>query len=240
MNNIFLLFKVIKCNDTHCCDQKHLELINKFYSDIVCSLLQPSKDVLGSFCHHRSFHPIPGWNDSVKLAHIKARTSYLSCVKKAWPKNGEILTRMKSTQKQFKYELRRYKRLKDQKSADVLAKVFHSDTSSKAFCTVKKHQRKSCKILQTSKTPTAMIKELAAVFLTVWQNIKKLKKSCPLPAAVRGASGSQKIAEMWKNHFSNLLNSVENDEYKEFVYNNITWKNSYMNLSQYMCDVNTI
>ena len=112
---------------------------------------------------------------------------------------------MKS-RKQFKYELRRCKRLKDQKSADALAKVFHSDTSFKAF----------------------------------WQNIKKLKKSCPLPAAVGGASGSQKIAEMWKNHFSNLLNSVENDEYKEFVYNNITCKNSYMNSSQYMCDVSTI
>ena len=59
-------------------------------------------------------------------------------------------------------------------------------------------------------------------------------------AAVGGASGSQKIAEMWKNHFSNLLNSVQNDEYKEFVYNNITCKNIYMNSSQYMGDVSTI
>ena len=136
----------------------------------------------------------------MKLAHIRARTSYLSWVKKGRPKNGEILTRMKSTRKQFKYELRRCKRLKDQKSADALAKAFHSDTSSKAF----------------------------------WQNIKKLEKSSPLPAAVGGASESKKIAEMWKNHFSNLLNSVENDDYKEFVYNNITCKNSYMNSSQYM------
>ena len=90
---------------------------------------------------------------------------------------------MKSTRKQFKHELRRCKRLKDQTSADVLAKEFHSDTSSKAF----------------------------------WQNIKKLKKSSPLPAAVGGASGSQKTAEAWKNHFSNLLNFVGNDKYKEFV-----------------------
>ena len=198
---------------------KHLELINKFYSDIVYSLLQPSKDVLGSSCHHLSFHPIPCWNNSVKLAHIRARIFYLSWVKKGRPKYGEILTtrmkstrrqfkhtrRMKSTRRQFKYELRLCKRLKDQKSADALAKAFHSNTS-KAF----------------------------------WQNIKKLKKSCPLPAAVRGASGSQKIAEMWKNHFSNLLNSVESNEYKEFVYNNITCKNSYMNSSQYMCDVSII
>ena len=73
-----------------------------------------------------------------------------------------------------------------------------------------------------------------------WQNIKKLKKSSPLLAAVGDASGSQKIAEMWKNHFSNLLNSVGDNEYKEFVYNNITCKNSYMYSSQYMCDVNTI
>ena len=131
MNNIFFPFEGI--NDAHCCNQKHLELINKFYSDIVYSLLQPSKDVLGSSCHNRSFHPIPGWNDLVKLAHIRARTSYLSWVKKGRSKNGEILTRMKSTQKQFKYELRGCKRLKDQKSADALAKAFHSDTFSKAF-----------------------------------------------------------------------------------------------------------
>ena len=57
----------------------------------------------------------------------------------------------------------------------------------------------------------------------------------PLPAVVGGASGSQKIAEMWKNHFSNLLKSVAN-EYKEFFYNNITYKNSNTNLSQYICD----
>ena len=162
LNNIFLPFEVIKCNDAHCGDQKHLELINKFYSDILCGLLQPSKDVLGSSCHRLSFHPIPGWNDSVKLAHIRARTSYPSWVKKDRPKNGEILTRMKSTRKQFKYNLKRCKRLKDQKSADALAKTFHSDTSSKVF----------------------------------WQNIKKLKKSSPLPAAVGGVPGSQKTAEM--------------------------------------------
>ena len=100
-------------SNAHCYDKKHLEFINKFYSDIVYSLLQPSKDVLRSSCHDRSFHPTPGWNDSVKLAHIRARTSYLFWVKKGRPKNGEIRTRMKSTRKQLKYELRRCKRLRD-------------------------------------------------------------------------------------------------------------------------------
>ena len=42
--------------------------------------------------------------------------------------------------------------------------------------TVKKHQKKSCKIPQTSKTPTAMIKELAAVFLTVYSH----STQCPI------------------------------------------------------------
>ena len=77
LNNIFFPFEVIKCNDAHCCDQKHLKLNIKFYSDIVYSLLQPSKDVLGSSCHLLLFHPNPGWNDSVKLAHNRARNSYL-------------------------------------------------------------------------------------------------------------------------------------------------------------------
>ena len=56
-----------------------------------------------------------------------------SGLKKADQKNDEILTRMKSIQKKFKYELRRCKRLKDRKFADALAKAFHSDTSSKVF-----------------------------------------------------------------------------------------------------------
>ena len=73
LNNIFLSFDVIKCNDAHCCDQKHVELINNFYSDIVY-LLQPSKDALGFSCYRLSFYPIPGWSNSVKLAHIRART----------------------------------------------------------------------------------------------------------------------------------------------------------------------
>ena len=36
----------MKCNNAHCCDEKYLELINKFYSDIVYIFMQPSKDVL--------------------------------------------------------------------------------------------------------------------------------------------------------------------------------------------------
>ena len=176
LNNIFLPFDVMKCNDAHCCDYKHLELINKFYSGIVYNLLQPLKNVLGSSCHRVSFHPISGWNDSVKLVYIRARTFYLFWVEKDRTKSGKIVTQMKSTKKQFKYEFRRCKRLKYQKSADALAKAFYSDTSSKAF----------------------------------WQNIKKLKKSSPLLATDGGSSGSQKVAEMWKNHFSNLLYSVGN------------------------------
>ena len=69
LNNIFFPFEVIKCNDANCCDQKYLELINKFYSDIVYSLLQPSKDVRESSYDRLPFHPIPGWNNSVKLAY---------------------------------------------------------------------------------------------------------------------------------------------------------------------------
>ena len=48
--------------------------------------------------------------------------------------------------------------------------AFNSDVLSAdvGSYTVKKTSKKSCKILQTSKTPTAMIKELAAVFLTVY------------------------------------------------------------------------
>ena len=50
----------MKCNNAHCCDQKYLELIDKFYPNIVYIFLQPSKDVHGSSFHRVSFYPIPG------------------------------------------------------------------------------------------------------------------------------------------------------------------------------------
>ena len=168
--------------------------------------MQPSKDVFESSCHRLSFYPIPGWNDLVKLIHIRTRIFYLSWVKKGRPKNGEILTKIKSTRKQFKYELRRCKRLKDQKSAHALAKAFYSDTSSKAF----------------------------------WQNIKKFKKSSPLPAKLEVPQDPEKLRRCEKIISVTYLTLSEMMNIKSFVYNNITRKNSYTNLSQYMCDVNTI
>ena len=89
LNNIFLPFEVIKCNDTHCCDQKHLEFINKFYSDIAYSRLQPSKDVLESSFYRLSFHPILGWKNSVNwylleqelLIYLGLKKTYLKVMR---------------------------------------------------------------------------------------------------------------------------------------------------------------
>ncbi len=41
-----------------------------------------------------------------------------------------------------------------------------------------------------------------------WKDVAKINsKRVPLASTVGGASGSDNIAEMWKKHFSNIMNS---------------------------------
>ena len=51
-----------------------------------------------------------------------------------------------------------------------------------------------------------------------WNGIKQENnKHIPLSQNVNGATGSFEIAQMWKEHFNSLLNSVSNTKYKESV-----------------------
>ena len=52
---------------------------------------------------------------------------------------------------------------------------------------------------------------------TFWKEVRRLNSSSPLAPSVDGISGEAKIAGMWKDHFSNVLNSVNNTEKKDFV-----------------------
>ena len=52
---------------------------------------------------------------------------------------------------------------------------------------------------------------------TFWKEVRRLNSSSPLAPSVDGISGEAKIADMWKDHFSYILNSVNNTEKKYFV-----------------------
>ena len=50
-----------------------------------------------------------------------------------------------------------------------------------------------------------------------WKEVRKLNNDPPLAQSVGGVSGEDKIAAMWKNHFADVLNSVNNDSLKDDV-----------------------
>ena len=50
-----------------------------------------------------------------------------------------------------------------------------------------------------------------------WKEVRKLNSNPPLAQSVGSVSGEANIASMWKNHFSDILNSVNNDSSKNYV-----------------------
>ena len=42
-----------------------------------------------------------------------------------------------------------------------------------------------------------------------WKDVKRsLGSNCPLPTEIEGASGEEEIAELWRDHFETLFNSI--------------------------------
>ena len=66
----------------------------------------------------------------------------------------------------------------------------------------------------------------------MWRIVTKhYNKAIPLASTVgganaRGANDPQSIANIWKNHFENLLNSAKRNDYKEYVTTHIKSNNS--------------
>jgi len=50
-----------------------------------------------------------------------------------------------------------------------------------------------------------------------WKEVKRLNSSPPLAPSINGISGEENIANMWRDHFSEILNCVKNTECKELV-----------------------
>ena len=56
---------------------------------------------------------------------------------------------------------------------------------------------------------------------TFWKEVRKLNSNPPLAQAVGGVSGESNIAAMWKNHFADILNSVNDESLKDDVLNQL-------------------
>ena len=52
---------------------------------------------------------------------------------------------------------------------------------------------------------------------TFWKEVRKLNAEPPLPQSIGSVSGEQNVADMWKDHFSDILNSVGGEACKDNV-----------------------
>ena len=62
-----------------------------------------------------------------------------------------------------------------------------------------------------------------------WKEVKRLESSPPLAPSVNGTSSEENIANMWKHHFSGILNSVDNTDNKETVLEQFPLKATSLN-----------
>ena len=56
---------------------------------------------------------------------------------------------------------------------------------------------------------------------TFWKEVRKLNADPPLAQSIGSVSGEKNIANMWKDHFADILNSVDGDDCKEGVLNQL-------------------
>ena len=73
-----------------------------------------------------------------------------------------------------------------------------------------------------------------------WKSVNRSCSKNYLPATVGGAKGSKSIVKMWKNHYSSLLNSSNNDREKYFVNSHIRSIKYYKNLSNFTCTLDSL
>ena len=74
-----------------------------------------------------------------------------------------------------------------------------------------------------------------------WKSVRKLNVSkTPLTNTLDNVSGESNIAEKWKKHFSSILNSVSNCQYKGEVYDAVTETHFDTNMIVSVSDVKDV
>ena len=82
-----------------------------------------------------------------------------------------------------------------------------------------KYALRQCQNMEDTARADAMAKSLRTKDIKgFWTSVTKhYNKAIPLASTVGGANDPQSIANIWKNHFENLLNSAKRNDYKEYV-----------------------
>ena len=80
--------ELTSCDNPMCKKQKHIDMLEKFYTNIVEALTRAASEVLTNSPKQK--HNVPGWNKDVREKHKAARQAYLYWTDNHKPKSGPL------------------------------------------------------------------------------------------------------------------------------------------------------
>ena len=152
LSNINLLSDAIQCKNSKCNNINHNKDINICYNNIIESLITAACNAIlagDNFSIRKTassaYSTIPGWNSSVKNAHVTARNEYLDWLNIGKPLSGPTYCLMEDSRRDFKNVLRYCKSEEEQHRADAIAAALYQDSTKKFFWhTLSKTKRQNC------------------------------------------------------------------------------------------------
>ena len=124
LSKIPLFEELTSCDNPMCKKQKHIDMLEKFYTNIVEALTRAASEALTN--NPKQKHNVPGWNKDVREKHKAARQAYLYWIDNHKPKSGPLFDIMKEGKKEFKYALRACRKSQQKCKADAMAEALRN------------------------------------------------------------------------------------------------------------------
>ena len=105
LSKIPLFEELTSCDNPMCKKQKHIDMLQKFYTNILKALTRAASEALTN--NPKQKHNVPGWNKDVRKKHKAARQAYLYWIDNHKPKSGPLFDR---SPKKFWQSIRKSKK----------------------------------------------------------------------------------------------------------------------------------
>ena len=130
LHEIYIPTDAVSCKNVHCSDENHIDAINKLYSDIVNSLIQPGEQIMQN--DKKKYSHKPGWAEYVDDLYDTSREIRQMWINAGKPRQGPVHDQHVKCKSRFKYALRFIKNNENMLRKEALAKKL-ADLNPKAF-----------------------------------------------------------------------------------------------------------
>ena len=120
LHEIYIPTEAVSCKNVHCSDENHIDAINKLYSDIVNSLIQPGEQIMQN--DKKKYSHKPGWAEYVDDLYDTSREIRQIWINAGKPRQGPVHDQHVKCKSRFKYALRFIKNNENMLRKEALAK----------------------------------------------------------------------------------------------------------------------